>query len=75
MALLNYRFPTREIPFHQPPRSSYSNRSFAGPSSPAKGGLGLGLYIASEIAKVHGGTLTVASSPDETRFTLRMPLI
>jgi signal transduction histidine kinase len=40
-----------------------------------QGGLGLGLYIASEIAEAHGGTLSVASSPDETRFTFRMPLI
>jgi signal transduction histidine kinase len=38
-----------------------------------EGGLGLGLYIASEIAKAHGGSLTVASAPDETRFTFRMP--
>ena len=36
-------------------------------------GLGLGLYIAAEIARAHGGTLTVASSPERTRFTLRMP--
>jgi signal transduction histidine kinase len=36
-------------------------------------GLGLGLYIASEIARAHGGALTVASDLDETRFTLRMP--
>jgi signal transduction histidine kinase len=36
-------------------------------------GLGLGLYIASEIARAHGGTLEVASSPEETRFTFRMP--
>jgi signal transduction histidine kinase len=36
-------------------------------------GLGLGLYIASEIARAHGGTLRVDSSPDETRFTFRMP--
>ncbi len=34
-------------------------------------GLGLGLYIASSIARVHGGTLT-DSTPEETRFTFRM---
>jgi signal transduction histidine kinase len=37
-------------------------------------GLGLGLYIASEIARGHGGTLEVASSVQETRFMFRMPL-
>jgi signal transduction histidine kinase len=37
-------------------------------------GLGLGLYIASKIAAAHGGQITVASSPVETRFTFRMPL-
>jgi signal transduction histidine kinase len=37
-------------------------------------GLGLGLYIAAEVARAHGGTLDVASSPEETRFTFRMPL-
>jgi signal transduction histidine kinase len=37
-------------------------------------GLGLGLYIAAEIAKAHGGTLGATSSPAETRFTFRMPL-
>jgi signal transduction histidine kinase len=36
-------------------------------------GLGLGLYIATEIACAHGGTLDVTSSPAETRFTLRIP--
>jgi signal transduction histidine kinase len=36
-------------------------------------GLGLGLYIASEIARAHGGTLTAESTPAETRFTFRMP--
>jgi signal transduction histidine kinase len=37
-------------------------------------GLGLGLYIASEIARAHGGALTVESRGRQTRFTLRMPL-
>ena len=37
-------------------------------------GLGLGLYIASEIARAHGGSLTVESRVPVTRFTLRMPL-
>lgn len=45
-------------------------RASAGPSQQ---GLGLGLYIASEIARAHGGTLGVTSGPDETRFTFRMP--
>ncbi len=37
-------------------------------------GLGLGLYIAAEIARAHGGTLQAQSTPEETRFTFRMPL-
>ena len=36
-------------------------------------GLGLGLYIASEIARAHDGTLSVSSTESETRFTFRMP--
>lgn len=39
-----------------------------------KQGLGLGLYIASEIAKAHGGTLSATSTAEETRFTFTMPL-
>jgi sigma-B regulation protein RsbU (phosphoserine phosphatase) len=41
---------------------------------PSKQGLGLGLYIASEIAKAHGGTIDVTSTPELTCFTLKMPL-
>jgi hypothetical protein len=36
-------------------------------------GFGLGLYIASEIARGHAGTLDVTSTSEETRFTFRMP--
>ena len=42
-------------------------------AQPHQQGLGLGLYIAAEIARAHGGALDVTSSPSETRFTLRMP--
>lgn len=41
---------------------------------PSQQGLGLGLYIASEIARAHDGTLDVVSTARETRFTFRMPL-
>ena len=37
-------------------------------------GLGLGLFIASEIATAHGGVLSAESSPARTIFRLRMPL-
>lgn len=36
----------------------------------SKEGLGLGLYIAAEIARAHDGTLEVTSSEEETCFTL-----
>ena len=36
-------------------------------------GIGLGLYIASQIAKSHGGTLEVISTEQETTFTFAMP--
>ncbi len=39
-----------------------------------KKGLGLGLYIASEIARAHDGSISVKSTEEETRFTFEMPL-
>jgi sigma-B regulation protein RsbU (phosphoserine phosphatase) len=47
---------------------------FRGEVRKSQQGLGLGLHIASEIAKAHGGTLGVTSDEAETCFTFRMPL-
>ena len=47
---------------------------FRGSIRPSQQGLGLGLYIASEIARAHGGELKATSNSTETRFTFRMPL-
>jgi signal transduction histidine kinase len=41
---------------------------------PHQQGLGLGLYIASEIARAHDGVLEVTSDAEATRFTFTMPL-
>lgn len=41
---------------------------------PYQHGLGLGLFIAAEIAHTHGGTLQATSTLKETRFTFQMPL-
>ena len=42
-------------------------------AQPSQSGLGLGLYIVSQIALAHQGVLTVSSDEQETRFTFRMP--
>jgi len=39
----------------------------------ARGNLGLGLYIAREIAKAHGGQIHVRSDSTETAFAVRLP--
>jgi phosphoserine phosphatase RsbU/P len=48
---------------------------FRGNAHASRQGLGLGLYIASQIAKAHGGELAVRSTAEETRFTFTMPLL
>jgi len=59
-----------EIPMHV--RGTLFQPFEQGAESHASGSLGLGLYIASTIAKAHGGSLTVQSSSTETIFTFRM---
>jgi phosphoserine phosphatase RsbU/P len=46
---------------------------FRGNGRSSNQGLGLGLYIASEIARAQGGKIEVASSKEETRFPLHIP--
>jgi len=54
------QLPSLFLPFHQ------------GALGSKRAGLGLGLYVASEIAKAHGGTLSVVSDETQTKFTFRM---
>jgi signal transduction histidine kinase len=46
-----------------------------GEVEPNQQGLGLGLYIASEIANAHGGTLDVESTEQQTIFTFKIPAV
>ena len=46
---------------------------FRAPGRTDREGLGLGLYIASEIARAHGGRIDVSSTAEETCFTFTMP--
>lgn len=59
-------------PIPEDVRSRLFHPFFRGDARPSREGLGLGLFIASEIAKAHGGTLDVSSTVEETRFTFTM---
>lgn len=47
---------------------------FRGRNSQTQPGAGLGLFLVEQVAKLHNGTVSVASTPgSETRFTLTIP--
>lgn len=45
-----------------------------GKVQPGQEGLGLGLFIAKEIALAHGGNISVSSNEQQTTFTIEFPL-
>ena len=47
---------------------------FRGNVRDSRQGLGLGFYIASQIAQAQGGGIDVTSTADETRFGFTVPL-
>ena len=49
-------------------------RPFNRDNSQGRSGLGLGLYVAAEIARAHRGEISVSSTAEETCFTFRMPI-
>lgn len=64
----------RGQPISQESREALFRPFFRGSSGGQRAhGFGLGLYIARETARAHGGTLTLDSNEDRTRFTLSMP--
>lgn len=60
------------IPEHQLP-TLFNAMTRGGEAESAVHSLGLGLFIVREIAKAHGGDVTVRSGPDETAFTATFP--
>lgn len=61
------------IPPHLVPVLFNPFRRASVPASRTGDHLGLGLYIAHEVARAHGGTLEVRSAEGTTTFTLRLP--
>jgi signal transduction histidine kinase len=59
-------------PIPQDVRANLFKPFFRASHKQRREGLGLGLYIASEIARAHGGSLSLTSSEEETRFVFRL---
>ena len=60
------------IPSHEQPR--VFERFYRGAEARQTPGTGMGLAIVQQIARAHGGTLSVSSAPDQgTTFTLSLP--
>jgi sigma-B regulation protein RsbU (phosphoserine phosphatase) len=62
------------VPIPQEARARLFQPFFRGAVRRSQQGLGLGLFIVSEIAKAHGGTMEVISNETGTRFVFSMPL-
>ena len=62
------------VPIPPAARAQLFQPFFRGAVRRSQQGLGLGLFIVNEIAKGHGGSMDVASTEQETRFTFSMPL-
>jgi sigma-B regulation protein RsbU (phosphoserine phosphatase) len=62
------------VPIAPEARDQLFQPFFRGSIRRSQQGLGLGLFIVSEIAKAHGGAMDVLSAEEETRFTFSMPL-
>lgn len=73
--LLSFENPCKTIP------ADFSERAFdrfyRGPDALAKGivGYGLGLSLCQEIAKVHGGAITIDTLGDRVCMTLSLPTL
>lgn len=61
-------------PIPEEARAQLFQPFFRGEARASRQGLGLGLFISSEIARAHNGTLKVHSDDVETRMTFEMPL-
>jgi signal transduction histidine kinase len=62
------------LPIPQEKRARLFHPFTRGNDEESPSGLGLGLYIASEIARAHQGSLQVTSDERETCFAFRMPV-